>query len=296
MPSACALVTNFRQESQHLTKGTAVGYVEEIQDSAAIAVISEDASPTHHKGTTPSKLDIDPSLPGPQRRQLTDLLAEFSLTQFGWQLATYGNLENCTTRVRVTPTLHFLYDGTIRKRELPPKSSQQTKQEARSLAPILIGVAIIVALVVGVAGIAAFVYLKASDNDANSTNTTTTATMVPGRLIYALLSLRKKGPGLGKELSLTFAEDDASQAIIDEDFNNDANSTNTTTTATMVPGRLIYALLSLRKKGPGLGKELSLTFAEDDASQAIIDEDFSDQTDENISILIDSDVPAIDIF
>ncbi|KAM7298957.1 hypothetical protein ISCGN_019524 [Ixodes scapularis] len=43
------------------------------------------------------------------------------LTQFRWQLATYGNLENCTTRVRVTPTLHFLYDGTIRKRELPPK-------------------------------------------------------------------------------------------------------------------------------------------------------------------------------
>ncbi|KAM7314147.1 hypothetical protein ISCGN_003932 [Ixodes scapularis] len=73
-----ALVTNFRQESQHLTKGTAVGYVEEIQDSAAIAVISEDASPTHHKTTTPSELDIDPSLPGPQRRQLTDLLAEFS--------------------------------------------------------------------------------------------------------------------------------------------------------------------------------------------------------------------------
>ncbi|KAM7288152.1 uncharacterized protein ISCGN_031841 [Ixodes scapularis] len=73
-----ALVTNFRQESQHLTKGAAVGYVEEIQDSAAIAVISEDASPTHHKGTTPSKLDIDPSLPGPQRRQLTDVLAEFN--------------------------------------------------------------------------------------------------------------------------------------------------------------------------------------------------------------------------
>ncbi|KAM7284800.1 hypothetical protein ISCGN_001894 [Ixodes scapularis] len=73
-----ALVTNFRQESQHLTKGTAVVYVEEIQDSAAIAVISEDASPTQHKGTTPSELDIDPSLPAPQRRQLTDVLAEFN--------------------------------------------------------------------------------------------------------------------------------------------------------------------------------------------------------------------------
>ncbi|KAM7293826.1 DDE-type integrase/transposase/recombinase [Ixodes scapularis] len=43
------------------------------------------------------------------------------LTQFGWQLATYGNLENCTTRVRAMSTLHFHYDGTIRKRELPPK-------------------------------------------------------------------------------------------------------------------------------------------------------------------------------
>ncbi|KAM7281845.1 uncharacterized protein ISCGN_002006 [Ixodes scapularis] len=51
----------------------------------------------------------------------SDDLRLAGLTQFGWQLATYGNLENCTTRVRVTPTLHFLYDGTIRKRELPPK-------------------------------------------------------------------------------------------------------------------------------------------------------------------------------
>ncbi|KAM7299051.1 putative nuclease HARBI1 isoform X1 [Ixodes scapularis] len=72
------LVTNFRQESQHLTKGTAVGHVEEIQDSAAIAVISEDASPTQNKTITSSELDIDPSLPAPQRRQLRDLLAEFS--------------------------------------------------------------------------------------------------------------------------------------------------------------------------------------------------------------------------
>ncbi|KAM7288100.1 uncharacterized protein ISCGN_031789 [Ixodes scapularis] len=77
-PQPQTLVTNFRQESQHLTKGTAVGYVEEIQDSAAIAVISEDASPTQNKTITSSELDIDPSLPAPQRRQLRDLLAEFS--------------------------------------------------------------------------------------------------------------------------------------------------------------------------------------------------------------------------
>ncbi|KAM7307296.1 putative acyl-CoA synthetase [Ixodes scapularis] len=50
----------FVAESQHLTKGTAVGYVEEIQDSAAIAVISEDASPTQNKTITSSELDIDP--------------------------------------------------------------------------------------------------------------------------------------------------------------------------------------------------------------------------------------------
>ncbi|KAM7290099.1 uncharacterized protein ISCGN_026771 [Ixodes scapularis] len=44
---------------------------------AAIAVISEDASPTQNKTITSSELDIDPSLPAPQR-QLSDLLAEFS--------------------------------------------------------------------------------------------------------------------------------------------------------------------------------------------------------------------------
>ncbi|KAM7307341.1 DDE-type integrase/transposase/recombinase [Ixodes scapularis] len=76
MTHAPVLVTNFRQESQHLTKGTAVGYVKEIQNSAAIAVISEDASPTEHKRTTPSQ-HIDLSLPAPQRRQLPDIIAEF---------------------------------------------------------------------------------------------------------------------------------------------------------------------------------------------------------------------------
>ncbi|KAG0428698.1 hypothetical protein HPB47_024334, partial [Ixodes persulcatus] len=69
------LVTNFLQASQHLTNGTAVGYVEETQDSAAIAVISEDASPTQHKRTTPLELEIDSPLPTPQRRQLTDVLS-----------------------------------------------------------------------------------------------------------------------------------------------------------------------------------------------------------------------------
>ncbi|KAM7306784.1 uncharacterized protein ISCGN_010450 [Ixodes scapularis] len=88
--------------TKHLTKGTAVGYVEEIQDSAAIAVISEDASPTHHKTTTPSELDIDPSLPGPQRRQLTDLLAEFSEC-FATSSKARGSA--CSTDATIVPRL-----------------------------------------------------------------------------------------------------------------------------------------------------------------------------------------------
>ncbi|KAM7312378.1 alkaline phosphatase, tissue-nonspecific isozyme-like [Ixodes scapularis] len=56
----CALT----RVEDHLTKGTAVGYVEEIQDSAAIAVISEDASPTQNKTITPqSSTSTHPSQP-----------------------------------------------------------------------------------------------------------------------------------------------------------------------------------------------------------------------------------------
>ena len=73
-----ALVTNFRREAQHLTKGTAVGHVEELQDSAAIVGISEDPSAPEHETTPPSELDINPTLPIPHRRLLSDLLAEFS--------------------------------------------------------------------------------------------------------------------------------------------------------------------------------------------------------------------------
>ncbi|KAM7303956.1 hypothetical protein ISCGN_013858 [Ixodes scapularis] len=72
-----ALVTNFRQEAQHLTKGTAVGHAEELVDSAAIAGIAEDISSGPHEATPHSQFDIDPVLPTPQRRQLSDLLAEF---------------------------------------------------------------------------------------------------------------------------------------------------------------------------------------------------------------------------
>ncbi|KAM7315026.1 retrovirus-related Pol polyprotein from transposon 17.6 [Ixodes scapularis] len=73
-----ALVTNFRQEAQHLTKGTAVGHAEELPDSAAIAGTSENLSSWPPKTTPPLKFNIDPTLPTPQRRQLGDLLAEFN--------------------------------------------------------------------------------------------------------------------------------------------------------------------------------------------------------------------------
>ncbi|KAM7307569.1 hypothetical protein ISCGN_011205 [Ixodes scapularis] len=49
-------------EAQHLTKGAAVGHVEELPDSAAIAGISEESS-WPPKTTPPAQLDIDPSLP-----------------------------------------------------------------------------------------------------------------------------------------------------------------------------------------------------------------------------------------
>ncbi|KAM7289881.1 hypothetical protein ISCGN_030009 [Ixodes scapularis] len=135
-----ALVTNFRQESQHLTKGTAVGYVEEIQDSAAIAVISEDASPTHHKGTTPSKLDIDPSLPGPQRRQLTDLLAEFkgkksrrNATIVGVPAKENKEMKMKQAKVSVETAREVSSDKTLRnkaerERRLREKNSNNTKK------------------------------------------------------------------------------------------------------------------------------------------------------------------------
>ncbi|KAG0414396.1 hypothetical protein HPB47_008445 [Ixodes persulcatus] len=39
------LVTNFRNEAQHLTKGAAVGHVEELRNSAEIADITDESSP-----------------------------------------------------------------------------------------------------------------------------------------------------------------------------------------------------------------------------------------------------------
>ncbi|KAM7313460.1 uncharacterized protein ISCGN_003324 [Ixodes scapularis] len=75
-----ALVTNFRQKAQHLTKGTAVGHAEELPDSAAITGVSEDLPSWPQDTMPPSLFDIDPTLPTLQRRQLSDLLAEFRET------------------------------------------------------------------------------------------------------------------------------------------------------------------------------------------------------------------------
>ncbi|KAG0435309.1 hypothetical protein HPB47_018570 [Ixodes persulcatus] len=72
------LVTNFREEPQHLTKGTTVGYVEELQAPAVVTAISEETSSSQQESTTPPPLDIDPELPAPKRRQMVDLLAEYS--------------------------------------------------------------------------------------------------------------------------------------------------------------------------------------------------------------------------
>ncbi|KAM7310228.1 solute carrier family 22 member 2-like [Ixodes scapularis] len=65
-----ALVTNFRNETQHLTKGAAVGHVEELRNSAEIAAITDESSPPQQDSTSPAQLDIDPKLPDPKRRQL----------------------------------------------------------------------------------------------------------------------------------------------------------------------------------------------------------------------------------
>ena len=71
------LVTNFRNETQHLTKGAAVGHIEELRNSAEIAAITDESSPPQQGSTSPAQLDIDPKLPGPKRRQLINLLAEY---------------------------------------------------------------------------------------------------------------------------------------------------------------------------------------------------------------------------
>ena len=72
------LVTNFGEEPQHLTKGTTMGYVEELQTPAVVTVVSEETSSPQQKSTTPPPLDIDPELLAWKRRQLVDLLAEYS--------------------------------------------------------------------------------------------------------------------------------------------------------------------------------------------------------------------------
>ncbi|KAM7298662.1 baculoviral IAP repeat-containing protein 7-B [Ixodes scapularis] len=58
------------EEPQHLTKGTAVGYVEQLQASAAITAISEEPSPSQSNSTPPSHLDVDLELYALERRRL----------------------------------------------------------------------------------------------------------------------------------------------------------------------------------------------------------------------------------
>ncbi|KAM7291846.1 hypothetical protein ISCGN_028417 [Ixodes scapularis] len=67
--------------NRHLTKGTTVGHVEELQAPAVVTAISEETSSPQQKSTTPPPLDIDPELPAPKRRQLVDLLAEYKYVE-----------------------------------------------------------------------------------------------------------------------------------------------------------------------------------------------------------------------
>ncbi|KAM7303297.1 uncharacterized protein ISCGN_013261 [Ixodes scapularis] len=48
------LVTDFRQEPQHVTKGTAVGHIEELKNSAKIDAITEGSLPPEQESTSPS--------------------------------------------------------------------------------------------------------------------------------------------------------------------------------------------------------------------------------------------------
>lgn len=61
------LVTNFRQEAQHLTKSAAVRRV----------AISDESSPTQLYSTPPPQLDIHPKRRATELRQIRDLLTEF---------------------------------------------------------------------------------------------------------------------------------------------------------------------------------------------------------------------------
>ncbi|KAM7284945.1 retrovirus-related Pol polyprotein from transposon 17.6 [Ixodes scapularis] len=51
------------RHSQHLTKGTTVGHVEELQAPAVVTAVSEETSSPQQTSTTPPPLDIDPELP-----------------------------------------------------------------------------------------------------------------------------------------------------------------------------------------------------------------------------------------
>ncbi|KAM7314928.1 DDE-type integrase/transposase/recombinase [Ixodes scapularis] len=52
---------------------------QELQAPAVVTAISEETSSPQQKSTSPPQLDIDPELPAPKRRQLVDLLAEYSV-------------------------------------------------------------------------------------------------------------------------------------------------------------------------------------------------------------------------
>ncbi|KAM7304365.1 reverse transcriptase domain-containing protein [Ixodes scapularis] len=66
------------KEALHLTKGAAVGHVEELRNAAEIAAISDEPSPSQPYSTPSPQLDFNFKLSATERRALRDLLAEFS--------------------------------------------------------------------------------------------------------------------------------------------------------------------------------------------------------------------------
>lgn len=75
---ATVLVTNFQQEPQHLTKGTATGHIVEHRDSAVITALHDEPSSSPPQRTPPTESGIDLKLPAPDWGRLLKLLIEFT--------------------------------------------------------------------------------------------------------------------------------------------------------------------------------------------------------------------------
>lgn len=71
---ATVLVTNLRQEPQHLTEGTAMGHIKELESQPRLPPSREDATSSQQNRTPSADLEIDKKLPPAERQQLLELL------------------------------------------------------------------------------------------------------------------------------------------------------------------------------------------------------------------------------